>query len=57
MFFNKKNMIHYIIAFGTIFAVTSLITKAKGSKNESDEHRLIQDYLLNESPLYGYNRM
>lgn len=56
MFFNKKNMIHYIIAFGTIFAVTSLITKAKGSKNESDEHRLIQDYLLNESPLYGYNR-
>ena len=56
MFFNKKNMIHYIIAFGTIFLVSSLITKAKGNTNDSDEHRLIQDYLLNESPLYGYNR-
>jgi hypothetical protein len=56
MFFNKKNLIHYIIAFGTIFAVTSLINKAKEGAESTDDYKLIQDYLLNESPLYGYNR-
>ena len=56
MFFNKKNLLHYIIAFGTIFAVTSLINKVKEGTEPTDEYNLIQDYLLNESPLYGYNR-
>ena len=56
MGFDKKNVIHYVIAFGLIAVGSKLISNAKQHYETNDEDELIRDYLLNESPLYGYNR-
>ena len=53
---NKKNLPTYIAALGVIFIVGTLAKKATSSLEKDDEHELIKNYLLNESPLYGYNR-
>jgi len=56
MVFQMKTIAHYGIAFGLIYIGSSLINNAKQNFETNDEYKLIQDYLLNESPLYGYNR-
>lgn len=56
MVFQMKTIAHYGIAFGLIYVGSRLITNAKQNFETDDEYKLIQDYLLNESPLYGYNR-
>ena len=56
MGFDKKNVIHYVIAFGLIAIGSTLVNNVKQSFDTNDEDKLIQEYLLNESPLYGYNR-
>lgn len=58
MLFNKStNIYHYIIAFIVLFVVSTFIRKKILSKpNNNENDAIIRDYLLNESPLYGYNR-
>ena len=56
MGFDTKNVMHYVIAFGLIAIGTTLIKNVQQNFETNDENKLIQDYLLNESPLYGYNR-
>ena len=56
--FDTKNIMHYVIAMGFVFAVSyigSLYRKVLDT-GESDEYDLIRKYLLNDSPLYGYNK-
>ena len=56
--FDSKNMYHYIFAIGIILVASYVGNSFKQlleSKND-DEYKLIQQYLLNESPLYGYNK-
>jgi hypothetical protein len=56
MVFGIKNVSHYVIAFGLIYVGSTLIANTKEKLETNDEYKIIQDYLLNESPLYGYNR-
>ena len=57
MIFNSKSVTHYIIAFGLILGATSLLNNVRQNFDTNDEdYKLIKDYLLNESPLYGSNR-
>lgn len=56
MGFDTKNVTHYIIAFGLIAIGTTLINNVKQKMETNEDDKLIKDYLLNESPLYGYNR-
>ena len=55
--FSEKGVIYTIITLGIVFAANAFgnqIKSAISSQNSEDE--LIRKYLLNESPLYGYNR-
>ena len=55
--FSEKGVIYTIITLGIVFAANifgNTIKKAIGSDKNEDE--LIRKYLLNDSPLYGYNR-
>ncbi len=55
--FNPKNAYHYIIAFAVIFIVSHFLTKMRKSAEDTNPNSdIIREYLLNESPLYGYNR-
>ena len=55
--FNTKNAYHYIIGFSIIAVASYFATKVKDSlSNQKDEYELIKKYLLNDSPLYGYNK-
>jgi len=59
-YFNSKNVYHYIIAFCTITIFGTIVNKVKKSamnvNSNANEEKLIHEYLLNESPLYGHNR-
>ena len=57
--FEKKSVSFYIlvIALIGIAAYTGNYYKTwVGSENYKDEYALVREYLLNDSPLYGYNR-
>lgn len=57
MFFNPKKISHYAIALSIIFVVSSVGDKLKSKlNNTNDDYDMIKKYILNESPLYGYNR-
>ncbi len=54
---SENGIIYSIIAVGIVFAVNLFGTRIKDSiSTESGENELIRKYLLNDSPLYGYNR-
>jgi len=57
---NTKNMSHYFLALGLVLLASYVAPKIKssflGDGSNSEEDELIRKYLLNESPLYGYNR-
>jgi hypothetical protein len=56
--FDSKNMNHYIIAI-VIIGISAFIgnqLKERLDTTEQDEYEMIKKYLLNESPLYGYNK-
>jgi len=55
--FSENGIIYTIITIGIVFAVNLFGTQLKEAISpESEENELIRKYLLNESPLYGYNR-
>ena len=55
--FNSKNLTHYAVAFGLIILASYVGNQFKNAfDNREDEYELIRKYLLNDSPLYGYNK-
>lgn len=52
--FNYKNIMHYFIAI-CVIGVLSFLAKQFHSAFTTDENAVIRNYLLNDSPLYGYN--
>jgi hypothetical protein len=47
----------YVLFFGTASLISYIAMKFNSNSNHTiDEYELIKKYLLNESPLYGYNR-
>jgi len=54
--FNTKNVYTYLFGAAIIITGSYLATQYKKSVEPNDEYDLIKKYLLNESPLYGYNR-
>lgn len=54
--FSSKNIYHYLIVFSVIFISSQIANKLKMNFENNDEHFLIKKYLLNDSPLYAYNK-
>lgn len=54
--FDSKNIYHYLLAFSVIFISSYFANKIKSSFKDNDEYDIIKKYLLNDSPLYGFNR-
>ena len=59
MTFESKNIPKYLLLLGIILFASFIGKKythfIEGDENKN-EYKLIQEYLLNESPLYGYNK-
>jgi hypothetical protein len=56
MIFNPKNVSHYVITLFLVMVVSTVAGKLSKTVHPNEEEELIREYLLNESPLYGYNR-
>lgn len=56
MMFEKKNMFYYVLTLGAIVVASQFISKWKKPFESNDDYKMIKKYLLNDSPLYGYNR-
>jgi len=55
--FSEKNLLYTLLTVGIVIAVNTFGNKIKGAISPGkSEDELIRKYLLNESPLYGYNR-
>lgn len=56
--FDLKNASHYLFAFSLIMIASYVgnTFKQNFSERTSDEYELIKKYLLNDSPLYGFNK-
>jgi hypothetical protein len=55
--FETKNVYHYIFAFSLIMLASYFGNHFKQAfESNNDEYDLIRKYLLNESPLYGFNK-
>jgi len=55
--FSPKDTSYYLFAATILLTVSYLANRTKQSlTSETDEYELIRKYLLNDSPLYGYNR-
>jgi len=46
----------YILLFGVASAVSYIASKYNSKYENNDEYELVKKYLLNDSPLYGFNR-
>uniref|UniRef100_A0A6C0HZN3 Uncharacterized protein n=1 Tax=viral metagenome TaxID=1070528 RepID=A0A6C0HZN3_9ZZZZ len=56
--FESKNIYKYAIVLGVIVVVSYFGDKVRSTFNtkDKDEYEMIKKYLLNDSPLYGYNK-
>jgi hypothetical protein len=54
--FNAKNMYLYVLALSLIAVASYVGNKFKARFEDRDEYDLVRQYLLNDSPLYGYNK-
>ena len=55
--FDRKYAYHYLFTIGVITVASYFSDKIKQGLSSNDaENNLIRQYLLNESPLYGFNR-
>lgn len=53
--FNTK-IGQYLLLFSVVSAISYIASKYNSSLDNGDEYELIKKYLLNDSPLYGFNR-
>lgn len=56
MIFSSANISTYVLTISVIIAASYFATKVKQSFESNDEYDIIKKYLLNDSPLYGFNR-
>lgn len=56
MLFSSKNIKYYAFTLGLVFVASYVADKFKDKLDTNDEYELIRKYLLNDSPLYGFNR-
>lgn len=56
MIFSSKNVKYYALTLGLVFVASYVSDKFKDKFDTNDEYELIRKYLLNDSPLYGFNR-
>lgn len=56
MVFSTKNIHYYLISIGVIFTASYFANKLKQPFETDDEYEMIRTYVLNDSPLYGFNR-
>jgi hypothetical protein len=56
MVFSTKNIHYYLLSIGVIFTASYFANKMKQPFETNDEYEMIRNYVLNDSPLYGYNR-
>jgi hypothetical protein len=54
--FSEKNVLYTFITIGIVIVANTFGNKIKNAISTNNEDELIRKYLLNESPLYGYNR-
>jgi hypothetical protein len=54
--FSSKNPYHYLAIFSIVIAISYIVPKMKQSFEINNEYELIKKYLLNDSPLYGFNK-
>ena len=55
--FDSKNINHYLFAFGLIMLASFFGNRFKQAfESKDDEYEMIRKYLLNDSPLYGFNK-
>jgi hypothetical protein len=55
--FDTKNLYHYMFAFGLIMVASYFGNHFKQAfESKDEEYDLIRKYLLNDSPLYGFNK-
>ena len=56
--FNRKNIKHYVLGATLILIASYVGTHFKKYyiENNDAEYDMIKEYLLNESPLYGFNK-
>ena len=53
---HAKNLYFYIIALSFVAVASYVGNKFKNQFIDKDEYDLVRQYLLNDSPLYGYNK-
>lgn len=56
MVFSTKNIHYYLLSVGIIFTASYFANKLKQPFESNNEYDMIRKYVLNDSPLYGYNR-
>ncbi len=56
MIFSSKNVKYYVLTLGLVLVASYVSDKFKDKFDTNDEYELIRKYLLNDSPLYGFNR-
>jgi hypothetical protein len=56
MAFSSKKILYYAVGATVLIIASYLVTNYKKSLEPNDEYDMIKKYLLNDSPLYGYNR-
>jgi hypothetical protein len=56
MLFSSKNITTYVLTIGIVLVASYFADSFKQKFETNDEYELIRKYLLNDSPLYGYNR-
>lgn len=54
--FSSKNAQYYLIAIGIVAIAGVIGMNSRQTFTNNDEYTLIKKYLLNESPLYGFNK-
>ena len=54
--FSIKKIMYYAVGATILIIASYLVTNYKKSLEPNDEYDMIKKYLLNDSPLYGYNR-
>jgi hypothetical protein len=54
--FSSKNNNKYILTLAAIFVFGLVAARLKQPLDANNDYEMIRNYLLNDSPLYGYNR-
>jgi hypothetical protein len=54
--FSSNNISTYVATLGIVLVVSYFATNMKQSFESNDEYDIIRKYLLNDSPLYGFNK-